>query len=252
MASFKPTLDTTIFQSSTALENTLSGLLNEFASSEGTVFAQKPLAELSKSDAVHLIDALYSPDERFAEGFYKYRVDVLKHPEELAWHNTLEELEHYKAQLKANLADDGMITLGEITADGRYHPVGMVGFRPLAEHPRGQELLTVIDTLKPAQRYAGNKGMVHSFSLLKDFRSLEMLKYVFLSIGLRALQAHLAHVFFFFSDYRLKTVYQRYGLDFPEDLKFPSSQHVIGCYSLTEANQNRMAAAIEMLTQSST
>jgi hypothetical protein len=249
MASFEPPLNTPFFQSSTTLEDLLSRLLNEFASSEGIVFAQKPLSELPKVDAVQLIDALYSPDERFAEGFYKFRVDVLKHPEDLAWHNTLEELEHYKAQLKTNVADDGMMTLGEITPEGRYHPVGMVGFRPLAEHPRGQELLTVIDTLKPEQRYAGNKGMVHSFSLLKDFRSLEMLKYVFLSIGLRALQAHMAHVFFFFSDYRLKTVYQRYGLDFPEDLRFPSSQHVIGCYSLTEANRNRMATAIELLTQ---
>jgi hypothetical protein len=248
MASFEPTLDTTIFQSSTALKNILSGLLSEFASSEGTVFAQKPLSDLSKEEAGQLIDALYSPDERFAEGFYKFRVDVLKHPEELAWNNTLEELEHYKAQLKANLADDGMMTLGEVGASGRYHPVGMVGFRPLAEHPRGQELLQVLQTLTPAQRYAGNKGMAHSFSLLKQFRSLEMLKYVFLTIALRALQANMAHVFFFFSDYRLKSVYQRYGLDFPDDLKFPSSQHVIGCYSLTEDNQTRMAAALELLT----
>ncbi len=238
-----------VFQSPQALEDTLLALLTTFASSEGTIFAQKPLSKLPQAEATQLIDALYSPDERFAEGFYKYRVDVLEHPEELAWHNTLEELEHYKTRLKANLADDGMMTLGEISSEGHYYPVGMVGFRPLAEHPRGQELLQVLNMLTPAQRYAGNKGMVHSFSLLKKFRSLEMLKYVFLTIALRALQANMAHVFFFFSDYRLKSVYQRYGLDFPDDLKFPSSQHVIGCYSLTEANRNRMATALEMLTQ---
>ena len=104
------------------MEAILSRLLSQFASSEGTVFAQKPLGELPERDASALIDALYSPDERFAEGFYKFRVDVLQHPEELAWHNTLEELEHYKTQLKANLADDGMMTLGEMM--GSIVPLG--------------------------------------------------------------------------------------------------------------------------------
>jgi len=229
-------------------EEVLAGLLKAFASSEGTVFAQKPLAQLPPTDAVKLIDELYSPEERFAEGFYKFKVDVLKHPEALAWHNTLEELEQYKTQIKANLADEGITTLGEIGPNGEYQPVGMIGFRPLADHARGQELQQLIETTMPEYRYQGNRGMVHSFSLLKKFRSLEMLKYVFLTIGLRALQANMAHVFFFFSDYRLKSVYQRYGLDFPEDLRFPNSQHVVGCYSLTAANQARMAQALALLT----
>ncbi|MFN8615221.1 MAG: hypothetical protein U0003_04850 [Vampirovibrionales bacterium] len=233
------------------LEAALAPLLNGYTSSDGIAFAQKPLGDLSEHQAHQLIDALYSPDERFAEGFYKYRVDVLKNPEALAWHNTLEELEHYKHQLKTSWHDAGLITVGICHHDDEYEPVGLIGFRPLADHPRGQELLHVIEALPDPLRYAGNKGMVHSFSLLKQYRGLEALKYVFVTIGLRALQAHMAHVFFFFSDYRLKTVYQRYGLDFPEELKFPSSAHVIGCYSLTETNQQAIVQALSLLADAS-
>ncbi len=221
--------------------------------SGGLTFEEIPLPKLPKAQGFALIDSLYSPDERFAQGFYKYKVDILKHPEQLAWQNTLEELEHYKDTLKATYdTDDCVYSVGYYKADSdptpeNYVPVGIYCMRPLSTHERGEELLQALADLNLSETYAGNQAIVHSFSLLKDFRNLEMLKYIFISIGLKALKAGYPHIFFFMSDYRLKSIYKRYGLTFPADLKFRNSQHTIGCYSLSEDNLTNIVAALQQL-----
>lgn len=217
----------------------------------GVHFNEKPLAELDTESAHRIIDELYSPEERFAQGFFKYRVDVLKNPEQLAWQNTLEELEHYKKSLKANITDPCVYTVGtEVNTpkgERTYTPVGIYCMRNLAEHERGAELEDALNTLGLADDFAGHKMIVHSFSLLKDFRNLSMLKFIFIAIGLKAIKQQAEHIFFFMSDYRLKSIYTRYGLVFPADLKFRNSEHVIGCYSLTEANMLTLLQEIDRI-----
>lgn len=217
--------------------------------SEGMTFEEVRLCDLPTDQAFKLIDSLYSPEERFAQGFYKYKVDILKHPEQLAWQNTLEELEHYTSTLKANhTSDDCVFTVGYRGGNtDTYTPVGIYCMRALDAHERGDELQQALEDLQLRSTYAGPKGIVHSFSLLKDFRNLQMLKYIFVAIGIKGLQAGYHHLFFFMSDYRLKSIYKRYGLTFPADLKFRNSQHTIGCYSLTQQNLAVMVSALEQL-----
>lgn len=217
---------------------------------EGVSFCEKPLSELDIPSAHQIIDQLYSPEERFAQGFFKYRVDVLKNPEQLAWKNTLEELEHYKETLKANLDDPCVYTVGtetETTEGKTYTPVGIYCMRNLKDHERGNELEEALQSLGIADNFLGKKMIVHSFSLLKDFRNLSMLKFIFIAIGLKAIKQQTEHIFFFMSDYRLKSIYTRYGLVFPTDLKFRNSEHVIGCYSLTEANMLTLLQEIDKI-----
>lgn len=218
----------------------------------GLSFCERPLSKLTKPQAYGLIDKLYSPEERFAQGFYKYKVDVLKHPEELAWANTLEELDHYKTELKSNLSDPCVFTVGTKSMNENdtpvYTPVGIYCMRPLAEHPRGPELQEALNKLTIHPPFDGQKSIVHSFSLLKEFRNLAMLKYIFIAIGIKALKQQVDHLFFFMSDYRLKSIYTRYGLIFPDNLKFKSSEHVIGCYSLVEANILKLMQEFDQLS----
>lgn len=244
MAHFSPTSP-----SANLLSQLSAGFKPGSFQSEGMTFEEIRLCDLPESQAFPLIDNLYSPEERFAQGFYKYKVDILKHPEQLAWQNTLEELEHYKDTLKANhTSDDCVYTVGyRDTPDGDYVPVGIYCMRPLETHERGDELTQALTDLGLDDVYAGSKGIVHSFSLLKDFRNLHMLKYIFIAIGIKGLRANYNHLFFFMSDYRLKSIYKRYGLTFPADLKFRNSQHTIGCYSLTEENLSTILGAIQQL-----
>ena len=49
-------------------------------------------------------------------------------------------------------------------------------------------------------------------------------QYTFLQIALNALRGGYKHIFFFMSDFRLGTIYKRFGLEFP-DLSFHDSHH---------------------------
>ena len=207
---------------------------------EGQPLIRRRLNQVPEETGFELIHRLYSPDERFAEGFYRYKVDILKHPEKLAWDNTLEELSRYIDELKMNYhQDDCVHTVGMMQGE-EYLPVGIFCMRPLHEHTRGNEILSAMAELGALERYPGSKAMVHTFSLLKDYRNLTMLKYIFVSIALDAIQQKVDHIFFFMSDYRLKNIYRRYGLEFPLDLKFRDSQHVVGCFPINEVNIERI------------
>ncbi|MGE0201105.1 MAG: hypothetical protein AB7P76_09065 [Candidatus Melainabacteria bacterium] len=213
----------------------------------GEHFCRKPLAGLPAPQACDLIDKLFSPDERFAKAFFKYWSDVLKHPENLAWKNTIEELETYATALKNNLADPYVYSVGYLTDEQEpesYVPVGIYAFRPLEDHQRGPEIIHVLDQMPSSEQYEGRRSMMHTFSLLKDYRNLHMLKYIFVTVGFEALRQGYQHIFFFMSDYRLKSVYKRYGLEFPENLKFEDTHHTIGVYSLTDANIAKIMAVI--------
>ncbi len=226
--------------SSIPLKNTL---MHYRDSGSDRCFEKLPLSQIPPGQAIQLIKDLYSPEERFAKGFLKYRINVLKNPEELAWNNTLEELEHYIEYFSNRLDADGIYTIGYRDEFNNFVPVGMYCFKPLSDHPRGDELLKALSDENLDEHYSGQKAILHSFSLLNDFRNLESLKYVFILIALEALEKDFEHIFFFMSDYRLKSIYKRYGLEFPE-IAFEKSRHVIGCYTLNETNVEKIASVL--------
>ncbi len=205
----------------------------------GAGFSLKRLPELSAERSDTLIDALYAPEERFAQGFFKFRKDVLKQSEEEARQATQDECRHYIHHFKESRDDPNIFVLCT-RHNGEEQPVGMFCLRPLDSHPRGADVLDALQRLDLTERYAGDKGIVHSFSLLKGYRDLQMLKFVFVSIAVESLKRDHAHLFFFMSDHRLKSIYQRYGLEFPLDLMFRDSRHSVGCYSLSPDNLEKI------------
>jgi len=229
--------------------------------SHGLTFEEKLFCDLPQPQAFALVDKLYGSDERFAQVFYNYRINHLGHSPEEAAISTQAELAHHIAAIKkAYQSDRHVYAVGyrpDTSDDARgpassYHPVGLYCMRPVLDHERGQDLLDALNDLNMDAHYDGKKALVHSFCLLKDFRNLHMLKYIFINIGLKAVRDDYAHLFFFFSDSRLKGIYERYGLTFPADLKFRNSQHFIGCFSMTEANLARIHHAIEQMVQDET
>jgi len=201
-----------------------------------------PLSSLPEDQAIDLCGQLFSPQERFAQGFYRYWREVLNQPEELAWQSTLNDLEANIELLTSNLADPHMYTVG-CEEQGVYVPAGIFGFRALHEHKNGEQLLHVIQENGLRQTYPGNLAIAHSFSALNGQRNLVLMKYAFLCIVLNAIEQGFQHIFFFMSDHRLGPIYKRAAarwgerrrvfLTFPEHLAFPDSKRLVGCYSLT-------------------
>jgi hypothetical protein len=191
-----------------------------------------PLGRLPESQAIELCQQLFSPQERFAQGFYRYWREVVHQPETLAWQSTLHELDGYIQRLTSNLADPHMYTVGYEQQAG-YLPVGIFGFRPLLEHKNGEQLLQVIQATGLSQVYQGNLAMAHTFSALNGHRNLVLMKYAFFCMASNAVEQGVQHIFFFMSDHRLGPIYKRLGLAFPENLAFPDSRRLVGCYTLT-------------------
>lgn len=253
-------LDTPALEMTAVLNQDLLKTFQEGFHSHGLTFEEKLFCDLPQQQAFDLVDTLYGPDERFAQVFYNYRIKLLGHSHEEATQSTQAELAHHIAAIKSTYKTDRHVFAVGYRPEAQetdalppeYRPVGLYCMRPVLEHERGQDLLDALSDLNMDTQYAGKKALVHSFCLLKDFRNLHMLKYIFINIGLKAVRDEYAHLFFFFSDHRLKGIYERYGLTFPADLKFRNSQHAIGCFSMTEANMARIHHAIEQLAQDET
>lgn len=194
-----------------------------------------PLCELPKAQAREFATALFHPEERFAQGFYRYWKDILLMSEDEAQEATRNETEQYLTALLNNLDDPYMRTVGE-RVDGVYVPVGIYGFRPLEKHVLGPDLIESMDESGLAKDYPGTLYMAHMFSALTGHRNRLMMKMVFWLIALDALENNVDHLFFFISDYRLGPIYNRLGLDFPEKLKFKSTEHLVGSFSISGDN----------------
>ncbi|MBX2860040.1 MAG: hypothetical protein KTR14_02315 [Vampirovibrio sp.] len=194
-----------------------------------------PLNRLPEADAKQLIEKLYHPDERFAQGYLKYRMDVLGLPKEEAWESTQKELRENIDHWLSNLTDPQMHTVGMLDGDV-YTPVGLYGFRELKEHKKGVTLLGVIREQNLASELQGKLGICHSLSILDAYRSLTSLRCMFLFVATEAIEKNYDHIFFYMSDHRLKGIYERFGLVFPENLRFPDTKHLVGYYSLTPEN----------------
>lgn len=193
------------------------------------------LHELPRDNAVKFCKQLFHPEERFSLSFYRYWREVLNMPEEEAWQATLDELKMYLDNLLANMDDPYFHTIG-FNQHNEYIPIGLYGFRALEKHAIGPKLMQTLAKPELAGRYEGNLAIAHSFSALNGYRNRLLMKYAFLMIALEALQNDYQHIFFFMSDYKLGPIYQRFGMEFPEDLKLPDSQHLVGSYSITPDN----------------
>lgn len=191
-----------------------------------------PLGRLNPDEAISLCRALFSPEERFAKGFYHYWREVLHLPEAQAWQATLDELNEYFETITANLCDPHFYAIG-FNQQGKFTPVGIFAFRSLEDHPVGPKLRYSIEKNGLAQKYQGNLAIAHTFSSLSDYRNRAMMKYAFLRMAFKALEHNFQHIFFFMSDHRLGPIYSRFGLEFPPNLTLPDSKHLVGSYSIT-------------------
>lgn len=199
---------------------------------QSLLYQSMPLCKLPQEKAIAFCRKLYSPEERFALSFYRYHKDIINLPEKEAWQATLDELNEYVDRLIENLNDPRYHTIGYELPEG-YLPVGLYGFRALNDHEAGRKLFDSMTVNGVIDRYHGNLAIAHSFSALNGYRNRALMKYAFLMIALEALEQGFQHIFFFMSDYRLGSVYKRVGMDFPPDLTFSDSKHLVGCYSIT-------------------
>ncbi len=208
------------------------GADHKAAEVQSLIYQTMPLCEMSREQAIDFCKALYSPEERFSLGFYRYWRDIINLPEEEAWQYTLDELDEYLERLLSNLDDPNYHSIG-FNRHGEYVPVGMYGFRALQDHSAGQKLYQSMQERGILENYPGKLAIAHSYSALNGYRNRVLLKYAFLLIALEAIQHNYKHIFFFMSDYRLESVYKRFGLEFPKELTFSDSQHLVGCYNIT-------------------
>ena len=72
--------------------------------------------------------------------------------------------------------------------------------------------------------------MAHAVALLDEYSRRGALERILLSIARKALDGGFSFVFFFSSDDRLKSLYRRFGMVFPPDLRFPDTAHLVGVY----------------------
>lgn len=208
------------------------------------IYAVRDLSRLPACDAEELIMRLYGPDERFVQGFYRYRVDVLGHAEDVALASALQEGAAYAADMIENLGDPYMRAIG-FEEDGCFRPVGIYGFRPLEAHQAGQKVIKTLHENELGNRYPGPLALTHSLSVINGERNLGILRYGFLLVALEAVELGYEHIFFFMSDHRLKRIYKRFGLEFPDELHFSDSKRLIGSYTIGPTQRRQICEAID-------
>lgn len=207
------------------------------------LFIKCPLASVEPEVALSLIRQLYSPEERFAQVFYRYWAETLKEPETVAAEKTRAELQAHIQALSGQLNDPSFQTYGPVIEE-TYRPVGLYALRPLAEHKNGAKLVETIEQVGLKETYTGDLAMVHAFSTLEAFRNLVVLRYAFALMASDAWTQGFQHIFFFISDQRLIPLYQRFGLVFPPELPFPDPRYQVGSYSYTPKNMKLLQQAL--------
>lgn len=199
-----------------------------------------------------LIKKIYGPDERIAQGYFRLKHVTEGLDEAEARKAAQAELDFQINHLCNNLNDPDMYTLGysktpskghqTITVPEDYEPIGIFGFRALNSHAKGKKLIENLSAKGILEKAPESYALAHAYSALNQYRGLDVLKYVFTAIGLKALEQGYEDIFFFMSDHRLKDIYGRYGLNFPDEFKFDDSMHLIGHYPLNDEHVARVQA----------
>jgi hypothetical protein len=202
---------------------------------------------LRRDCAAALIEQLHAPDQRFARAFYRYWREVLGQSAAEAQRSTYAELDEAAQALLRNLDDPHVHTIG-VETRRRYEPFGIFAFRDLEEHTRGRILARHLQRSHLDARYPGRLGIGHAVALLDEHATRRALQSVLLSIARKALAGRFSFVFFFSSDTRLARLYRRFGMEFPPDVCFPDSAHLVGVYeAAAPRNLERVALAAEQL-----
>lgn len=220
----------------------------ELAADRQGRYAERPLSLLPPSQAAKFVHELHRVDERLYRTLRQYWQVQACLPDPAAEAMTQDELVAAESIVLANLSDPHYHTIGTVNGAGMFEPVGMFGFRDLAEHPRGRVLADVIAHGSLASSYKGCLAIAHSTLVLDRFSGRTALSTIFLSIALKALEGNFTKVLFFTSDHRLRGIYERFGMEYPEALAFPDTQHQVGSYDpWAPGNLERMRRGARVL-----
>lgn len=204
----------------------------------------QPFWSLSEAQALELLDAIYQPGRRFERALHYYWEHVLGLPEEVARARTAAELRELHDTIRSRAGDPDVYALliGGVAA-------GTFSLRPLAEHSRGAAIAAVVDGHPIlAARYPGQRAIAHAVCLRDERASLSNLRAMFYFIACTAEARAFDHIFFFSSDLRLRTVYQKFGIEFPAELAFDDSLHLVGAYTpQTPCNRDELARTRALL-----
>ncbi len=217
------------------------------------MFIERPLSTLPTDRAEPFVRAMFGTDGRFARAYRYWFQTVQGHNEATAKLETRVELHTACERVLENLADPNLHTVGfqKVAANWQdagsaaaYQPIGLFGYRALGELPFGVEIAEQIARTSLRSRCTGPLGIAHCVGMLDDHKNLDVLKTIFLSIAHKAQAAGHDQLFFFTPDHRLRGLYERFGMEFPEDLQLPNRKHLVGMFDLA-ANSHRVDA-IEM------
>ena len=205
-------------------------MLGEASHAEGQPqYAIRPLRTLPEGDRCALVERLYGPDQRFARAFYRYWREVIGQSEQEAQTSTAAELAQYADAILKN-PNDPYVHCVSLDRDGQHDPIGIFAFRPLEEHSQGQILESHLRFTGQRARYDGRLAIAHAVALLDEHATRMAFNHILLSIAQKSLSGAFSFVFFYTSDDRLIALYRRYGMEFPSDLRFPHSAHIVGVY----------------------
>lgn len=222
------------------------------------MFIERPLATLPTDHAERFVRAMFAPGQRFARAYQYWFSTVQGHNEPTAKLETRVELRTASERLLENLADPEIHTVGfqKVAANWQdagsaaaYQPIGLFGYRVLTDHSFGVEIAERIATTSLRERCTGPVGIAHCVGILDEHGSLDVLKTIFLSLAHKAQAAGHDQLFFFTPDHRLRGLYVKFGMEFPDELQLPTRKHLVGMFDLA-ANRARVDAIESQLAAS--
>jgi len=222
------------------------------------MFIERPLATLPADHAERFVRAMFAPDQRFARAYHYWFRAVQGHNEPTAKLATRIELHKACDALLANLGDPNVHTVGfqkvavsweDAGGAASYQPIGVFGYRALTALPFGAKIAERIAATSLRTRCATASGIAHCVGILDAHGNLDVLKTILLSLAHKAQTAGHDQLFFFTPDHRLRGLYERFGMEFPEEIQLPTSKHLVGMFDLA-ANRARVEAIESQLAES--
>jgi hypothetical protein len=215
------------------------------------LYQEHPLRSLPPDQAAAFVSKIYRKNERMYRAMFWYWRVRVGMEEEAAAEKARAELHAAEAMVLGGFNDPNYYTIGtKSEAQASYEPAGLFSLRDLTAHPQGRVLAEVISSCALRNVYRGRLAIAHSVAVLDRQGGRTALSTIFLSIALKALDADCSHVLFFTSDHRLHGIYQRFGMEFPPQLAFPDTHHLVGSYDpRAPGNLQRMREGARVLGQ---
>lgn len=206
------------------------------------MFIDRPLATLSADHAERFVRSMFAPDQQFARAALAwFRAAGHNHP--TARLEARIALHHASRRVLDDLGDPDLHTVGfqqvaahwqDAGAAATFQPIGMFGYRALADHELGDELAARLEVS------ANSVGIAHDLGILDGHGREPILSAILRSIAHRAERAgHLQRLLVV--DDSLREPCARFGIEFPAALQLAARRHAIGIFEL-EAVRARLAA----------